>query len=314
MKRLMNKWFLTIFVVALAVSFMYLPTLSAFDQESRNAEDSFFKREKNRLHLQALQEEIKLKGYSFTVDFNPAMQYDLSEICAYDPDLAPEMTYAEAPLTTDFAEKGKPGGGGGLPASYMAQYTSVKNQGSCGACWAFALAGAMEGAILKSGGGNTDLSEQFQVSCNPWGWGCNGGRLSFDMFVSPGAVLEKCYHYSAQDTPCKLGCAYPYQAQSWSRASSTDTMKQAIMDHGGVATGIYADYYFQAYNSGVFDRNVKGAKANHAVVIVGWDDSKGSGGAWRIKNSWGNGWGESGMMWIEYGCMKVGESACYVVY
>ena len=37
---------------------------------------------------------------------------------------------------------------------------------------------------------------------------------------------------------------------------------------------------------------------NHAIVLTGWDDSK---GAWRLRNSWGTSWGSSGYMWIKYG-------------
>ena len=51
---------------------------------------------------------------------------------------------------------------------------------------------------------------------------------------------------------------------------------------------------------------------NHAVVLVGWDDSK---GAWIIKNSWGTGYGiqESGFLYIAYQHQNLGYSAAYVV-
>ncbi|HOA06363.1 MAG TPA: C1 family peptidase, partial [Spirochaetota bacterium] len=48
---------------------------------------------------------------------------------------------------------------------------------------------------------------------------------------------------------------------------------------------------------------------NHAIVIVGWDDSKKS---FLIKNSWGEDWGEKGYMWIEYGCNNIGRGASYI--
>jgi hypothetical protein len=51
------------------------------------------------------------------------------------------------------------------------------------------------------------------------------------------------------------------------------------------------------------------AKVNHGVTLVGWDDNK---KAWRIRNSWGDGWGESGFMWIAYNCNKIGYGASWV--
>lgn len=50
---------------------------------------------------------------------------------------------------------------------------AIKNQGSCGSCWAFAANGAHEFAL----GGSVDLSEQQYVDCSrgQGNQGCNGG-------------------------------------------------------------------------------------------------------------------------------------------
>src|SRR5690625_7623232 len=40
--------------------------------------------------------------------------------------------------------------------------------------------------------------------------------------------------------------------------------------------------------------------AGHAMTIIGYDDSKGSGGAFRVVNSWGSDWGDKGYIWIDY--------------
>ena len=39
--------------------------------------------------------------------------------------------------------------------------------------------------------------------------------------------------------------------------------------------------------------------AGHAVVVVGFDDDR-FGGAFRVLNSWGPGWGDQGFFWLPY--------------
>jgi KDEL-tailed cysteine endopeptidase len=59
-----------------------------------------------------------------------------------------------------------------------------------------------------------------------------------------------------------------------------------------LAVGI-AGYRLQFYSSGIFDDcNVK---IDHAVVLIGYK----SGMGWKIKNSWGEGWGMKGYAWIK---------------
>ena len=53
--------------------------------------------------------------------------------------------------------------------------TPIKNQGSCGSCWAFAATAELEAFVKIYYGVELDLSEQQVVSCNPYGAGCNGG-------------------------------------------------------------------------------------------------------------------------------------------
>jgi uncharacterized protein (TIGR03382 family) len=66
----------------------------------------------------------------------------------------------------------------------------------------------------------------------------------------------------------------------------------------------------QSYTGGVFKGSAC-SQANHAVVLVGWDDA---GGYWHMRNSWGADWGENGYMRIAYGANVVGTSAVYAVY
>jgi hypothetical protein len=88
-------------------------------------------------------------------------------------------------------------------------------------------------------------------------------------------------------------------------------MKQALLKHGPLAVAVNATSAFQHYSGGVFNEHSTGA-INHGVLIVGWDDKKGKGGCWLMRNSWGTDWGEKGYMWIEYGSNRIGDHAAWV--
>ncbi|MBN1955443.1 MAG: protease inhibitor I42 family protein [Anaerolineae bacterium] len=216
-----------------------------------------------------------------------------------------------------------------LPSSYNwctnGGCTPVRDQGNCGSCWAFGTVGPLESAILINDGASRDLSEQYLVSCNVDGWGCNGGWWAHDYHewkIPPGenaagAVYENNFPYAAQDLPCDSPYTHNELIDSWayigsdSSVPATDAIKQAILTYGPVSAAVCVDSGFQSYSGGVFNPRKPCNSVNHAIVLVGWDDSM---GAWLLRNSWGTGWGENGYMWIAYGKSKVGYSANYVVY
>jgi hypothetical protein len=95
-----------------------------------------------------------------------------------------------------------------------------------------------------------------------------------------------------------------------SSVPSTTAIKNAIYTYGPISVEVAVDGYFQAYSGGVFNNN-SASSLDHAVVLVGWDDTN---GCWIMKNSWGTGWGESGYMRIAYGCDQIGYGAAYAVW
>jgi C1A family cysteine protease len=195
--------------------------------------------------------------------------------------------------------------------------TSVKDQGKCGACYAFASTAALESSILITShtpDTDLDLSEQAMISCDPSNMGCGGGFLdySMDFLKGTGAPLESCYPFTSEESgeagDC-AGCAdwrqNTYRITTYEYvASSVESMKSALV-HNGPLVGafvIYTDFLY--YKSGVY-RHVSGTiEGGHDVVIVGYDDEE---QCWIVKNSWGPDWGDNG-----YFRVAMGTNECMV--
>ncbi|MFP4440113.1 MAG: C1 family peptidase [Chloroflexaceae bacterium] len=204
--------------------------------------------------------------------------------------------------------------------------TPVKNQGQCGSCWAFATVGVVESLIKIADGIERDLSEQYLVSAGTHG-SCSGGYAAFSLFIDEvpagepeaGAVYEADFPYQAADVPLNPPHTHHEKLESYEYVNGTVAdIQQAIHDYGPVYTSVCASgSAFQGYTSGVYETDesyVCPYGTDHAVVLVGWDDSLGTNGAWIMRNSWGSNWGDNGYMRIGYGISNIGSYARYAVY
>jgi len=222
-------------------------------------------------------------------------------------------------------------GGASFPSSAIPSVTNpqfswrdkmapVRNQKSCGSCWAFAATATLEGSEVLLNRQSLDLSEQQLVNCVPVGSSgdnCRGNTINRAL-----TWLSQKTQASEQGQPYQgsmsKSCSAPsgnpaFNIASWGvldtqgNVPDTDAIKRALVSHGPVAAAVYVTDAFQNYAGGVFDEGASG-RINHAIAIVGWDDAR---SAWHVRNSWGPDWGEDGYIWIRYGSNGIGAYAAW---
>lgn len=215
-----------------------------------------------------------------------------------------------------------------LPASWdwrdvsgVNYVSEVRNQGSCGSCYAFSSMGMLE-ARVKIATKNTKnfvFSPQDVVSCAPLAQGCEGG---FPYLVAGryakdyGVVEETCNPYEGKDGACSTKqCLKHYVANyqyvgGYYGGCSEEAMKKALVENGPMSVSFEVYNDFMMYKSGVYHHTglIKLEDfepfeiTNHAVLLVGYGhDEKLGEDYWTVKNSWGTGWGEGGYFRIRRG-------------
>ena len=188
--------------------------------------------------------------------------------------------------------------------------TPVRNQGSCGSCWAFGAIGAVEASIniLKNNPNyDIDLSEQQLTSscCNAGdcGGGYPTGALGY--IKDHGVPSEKCFPYRAKNsacTPCDGWENDSYKISNYVHIDTSD-YKWALQNYGPMVVVIRVPDDWFYYKAGVYEPVWEGEVgwANHCVVLCGWNDKE---NAWIIKNSWGKYWGMDGYAYVKYGVLE----------
>ena len=230
--------------------------------------------------------------------------------------------------------------------------TSVKNQGSYGTCWVHAAVASAESSMLQSVP-YIDLSELHSAYYNYYGYnqlvpqssdtvdilgeGGNARMITnlWSQWIGPVNEDKLPYENTSffdnntdkdlmnfqSDYHLKNAYNFDYDSERRNFDEINAMVKDFIYRGQAVDVSYMSDKgknWSGTYNSSYCER--KPRFANHAVTIVGWDDSfpaehfkkkpKGD-GAWLCQNSWGTHDGDDGYLWLSYYDGTLSDFAVY---
>jgi C1A family cysteine protease len=251
----------------------------------------------------ALNAFADLSQDEFAAQYLGGYQHMENEPHAYER----SSVYVSLPETVDWVTKGA--------------VTSVKNQGQCGSCWAFSTTGSVEGAWFLKSGQLVSLSEQQLVDCSTaeGNMGCNGGMMdqAFQYIIKNGGICsESVYPYTSGDGSngtCHTCQTVAHISSFVDVQPNNETALLEAVVQRPVSVAVEADGLdWQFYFGGVVTDSC-GTNLDHGVLVVGYGTDTVAGDFWKVKNSWGETWGESGYIRLGRGSKFAPHGECGIL-
>ena len=219
---------------------------------------------------------------------------------------------------------------------------NARNQGASDDCWAFSTLASIESNLLKNNI-NTDYLSVAHLELMTQNSLYTPSFITFNRDFNSGGKLEFTAAYVLNNWGPIKESELPFQTITnlinhtttinqvdiTSKSASVDvddifylnnatgtcsensitTIKQYLVNHGALAASIYFDIKSDEYVNGAYYYYNGNNMPNHAVAIVGWDDSvevtsftnhATRKGAWIVKNSYGTNVGDNGYFYVSY--------------
>ncbi|MCK5511084.1 hypothetical protein KAI65_06130, partial [Candidatus Parcubacteria bacterium] len=206
-----------------------------------------------------------------------------------------------------------------MPAGSDDWMTPVKNQGSCGSCWAFATVGSVEGTYNVEQNNpdlDIDLAEKYLVSScfgDTSTANCSGGdpKKAINYIYEEGITPEDCFPYvSPYEVDCSNRCS-EWNTRLWkigaygkpdSQAITVDKMKIHLTNNGPISALMQMLQSGNGFVESIFKCNpditpISISTLDHVVLITGYNDID---KYWVVKNSWGAGYDGNGYFKVGY--------------
>ncbi len=222
-------------------------------------------------------------------------------------------------------------------ADVLDYFPAIGDQGAYGTCVAWATGynhrtflEAKRGGYTNPSGGDKTYSAKdlfWSIPSGSKGADCGGTYFesAYDVMISRGIATMATVPYTdlgdCSGTPESAWTtnANKHKIKSYREITVDKTTLKTYLANGKAITfgAKLGEQFMECTSDAVLDYQTygyTGQHAYHAMILCGYDDTKGANGAFRVANSWGTGWGDNGFIWVDQDYFCQTSNFCYGAY